>query len=312
MHRMDEVKVYAPASIGNIGPGFDVLGLAVSGMGDVVRAALQDKPVIEIVSIKNDGGRLPLISEENTVSIAAKKVLDAAACEKGLTLVIEKGVPFPSGLGSSAAGAVAGGFAANRLLGDPLAQDELLHLCTEAEAAVSGAYFADNTAAALLGGGVVTRHVDGRCEATPLGGIPDAAIVLATPDFPMPTKESRNVLPKTVSMENFVYNMGAAAAVTAAICRRDTQLLGRSIDDRIVEPARAKLIPGFPEVKKAALDAGALGCSISGGGPTLFAIVRSGGPVDAVGDAMKKAFKDAELNSSIHICGMDIKGARQL
>jgi len=309
---MDEVKVYAPASIGNIGPGFDVLGVAISGMGDVVRAGTQDKPGVEIIKIKNDGGKLPLDPGENAAAIAAARVLEKAGSYRGLSMIIEKGVPFPSGLGSSAASAVAGGFAANCLCKKPLDEEELLHICTRAEASVSGAYFADNTAAALHGGGVVTRIVDGRCEAVPMGGIPDAMLVIARPDFPMPTKESREVLPKTVSMENFVANMGAASAIVAAFCRRDTRLLGRSIDDRVVEPARAKLIPGFEDIKKAALEAGALGCSISGGGPSVFAVSTSDGPVEDIEKEMKQAFNNAGLKCEMHICSMDIKGARIL
>ncbi len=309
---MQTVRVYAPASIGNIGPGFDVLGLAVTNLGDVVEARRRRSPGVSIIDIKGDGGKLPVDPAKNTASIAAAKVLERIGAKGGANIVIEKGVPFPSGLGSSAAGAVAGGVAANLLFGDKLPKDELLLACTEAEAAVSGGFFADNTAAALFGGCVVSSFSDGKFKLARLGGIPDAAIILATPEFPMPTKKSRAVLPKTVPMKDFVSNMANTALIVAAFAKKDAALFGSCIDDRIVEPARRKLIPGFDDVKAAALGAGALGCSISGGGASIFAVARKGLPLDRIGEAMKRAFKNNGLESKIHICNIDTRGARAI
>ncbi len=239
-------------------------------------------------------------------------MLEKIGAKEGLNIEITKGVPFPSGLGSSAASAVAGGYAANYIFGEKLTRNELLQLCTEAEEEVSGGFFADNTAAALFGGAVVTRIAEGRITAIPLGGPADAVIIVAQPDFPMPTRESRAVLPEKIALEDFVANMGATAAITAALCKKDTKLFGESIVDRVIEPARAGLIKGFSDVKKAALARGALGCAISGGGASVFAVADSKAPADRIGQAMKKAFADNGAPAAIHICSIDRRGARIL
>ena len=310
---MREATVYAPASIGNIGPGFDVLGVAVSNLGDLVTATRKREPGVEIISIENECRELAAEPEKNTSSLAAMKVIERIGAKEGLNLRIRKGVPFPSGLGSSAAGAVAGGLAANLVFDEALSQEELLEACTEAEAKVSKAYFSDNTAAALYGGGVLTRVLAGnKIETVKLGNIPKAVIILATPDFPMFTKKSREVLPKEVPIGDFVWNMGAAAQIVAAFLKKDVALLGRAIEDRIVEPARKALIPGFDEVKRIALEKGALGCSISGGGPSVFAVADSRAPADEIGYAMKRAFKNHDVNARIHICSIETKGARMV
>lgn len=307
---MKEITVYAPASIGNIGPGFDVLGVAISNIGDWVTATKKRGPGVEILSIEGDGGKLPLDPTMNTASIAAANVLARIGAKEGLNLKIKKGVPFPSGLGSSAASAVAGAVVAARAFGDPLSMEDILRLSTEAEAAVSGGFFCDNTAAALYGGGIVSRIDGDEIHIIKLGSIPAAVIVIAQPDFPMPTKKARKVLPKKVDLHDFVWNMGAAASITAAFLKKDATLFGRSVDDRVVEPARAKLIPGFADVKSAALNAGALGCSISGAGATIFAVTDSKSAPEKIGQSMKKAFKKNGLAAKIHICSIDARGAR--
>lgn len=309
---MERVRVFAPATIGNIGPGFDVLGMAVTGLGDTVEAVRRKKPGVGIIEISGRCGNLPLDPDGNTASIAARKVLERIGAKTGVDLKIEKGVPFPSGLGSSAASAVAGGMAANVLFGEKLSDEGLLVACTEAEAEVSGGFFADNTAAALFGGAVVSFAENGKVMAVPLGSIPDAVIILAVPDFPMLTKKSRAVLPKKVPLRDFVANMANAAAIVAAFARRDVELFGRSIEDRIVEPARKKLIPGFDDVKAVAMERGALGCSISGGGATVFAVANRKAACATIGLGMKKAFKKHGVESEIHVCRIDRKGARVL
>jgi homoserine kinase len=310
---MQQVKVYAPATIGNIGPGFDVLGMAITNLGDVVEAHRKRGPGVEIIRIEGEGADLlPGEPENNTAGIAAMKTLERIKTRSGVNLIIEKGIPFPSGLGSSAASAVAAALAVNLLYGEPLSQEELLEAATEAEAAVSGGFFADNTAAALYGGVVVTFTGNGKIRATPLGTIPNTTIVVAAPEIAMPTKTSRGVLPETVPMGDFVANMSAAATMAAAVCMKDAELFGRSADDRIVEPARKVLIPGFDDVKAAALKSGAFGCSIAGAGASVFALTESDAHVFRIGEAMKLAFKKNGVASKIHICSMDKRGARML
>lgn len=308
---MKEVTVYAPATIGNIGPGFDVLGVAITGMGDAVTALPKPEPGVDILGISGASARLPFEPEKNTASIAAMKVIETTGSEKGLMLKIKKGVPVASGLGSSAASAVAGGVAAALAFNAKLSRKELLEICTEAEAAVSGGFFADNTASALYGGGTLT-YSNEPLHVVPLGDLPGLTLILVTPEMELPTREAREVLPQKVELEKFVANMGNAAAIVAAFAGKDAALFSRSVRDVVVEPARASLIPGFNDVKKAAMRSGAHGCSISGSGPTVFAALPTGGPAEHIGGAMRWEFKSNGLKASIHICEVEPKGARVL
>jgi homoserine kinase len=308
---MQRVKIYAPATIGNVGPGFDVLGMAITNLGDIVEARRKRGPGVEILKMTGYGAdKLPYEAEKNTAGMAALKTLERIRTTGGVNLIIDKGVPYPCGLGSSAASAVAAAKAVNLLYGEPLSDEEVLEAATEAEAAVSGGFFADNTAAALYGGVVVTFTENGKIKATPLGTIPNTLIVVATPEIPMPTKKSRGVLPKEVPMKNFVANMAATATMVAAVGKKDPVLFGRSVDDRIVEPARKGLITGFDDVKAAAMGKKALGCSIAGAGATIFALAKRESPVCRIGEAMKQAFLKHGIESTVHICNMDKRGAR--
>jgi homoserine kinase len=308
---MQQARVYAPATIGNIGPGFDVLGLAITNLGDIVEARKTRSPGIEIIRIKGEGGdRLPLEAEKNTAGIAAVKALERIGERGGATLVIEKGIPFPSGLGSSAASAVAGAAAINYLFDGRLSAEELLIVATEAEAAVSGGCFADNTAASLYGGFVVTHVENEIIRAVPVGWIPDATIVVAIPEIPMPTATARAVLPKKVPFGDFVTNMANTAMMVAAVAKRDAHMFGGAVDDRIIEPARKIMIEGFDDVKAAALKRGAFGCSIAGAGASVFAVCHRNSAYSRIGEAMKLAFKKHGVECHVHVCNMDKKGTR--
>ena len=302
-----EITVFAPASVGNIGPGFDVLGMALAGLGDTVRARAISGRGVVIREIRGDGDILPKEAGKNTAGIAAARVLAMLKVSSGVELSLEKNIPG-NGLGSSAASAVAGGFAVNALFGSSLSKQELLLPCAAAEAAVSGGYFLDNTAASLLGGVNVANPVTR--TAISLGGLPGALIVVATPRFKLLTARSRKVLPKRVPLPTMVANLSRACAIVAAVGKGDVDLFGRSIVDLVVEPRRAPLIPGFLGVKRAALKAGALGCSISGAGSSVFAVTDDKPKADAIGDAMRRAFERARLECVITVTTIDPKGAR--
>jgi homoserine kinase len=302
------VRVFAPASVGNVGPGFDVLGMAVTGPGDTVEAAWSATPGVHIDDITGDGGALPRDAADNTAGIAARAVLDQVGERRGVSLAIHKGIPG-TGLGSSAASAVAGAFAVSALLGDRLPKAALLPACIAGERHVSGGVFLDNLAASLFGGVVVCRT---EAEAAwPVGTLPDLAVVVVTPEVQVLTRTSRAALEETVPMAGFVHNMGAAASMVAAVARGDAAAFGRAVDDRVVEPQRARLIPGFAEVKAAALKAGALGCSISGAGASVFAVTDRREAAAGVGDAMREAFRDAGAAATVTLCRMDPEGARR-
>lgn len=304
---MDYVKVFAPASVGNIGPGFDVLGMAIEGLGDVVEAHRIPWRTVRISEITGDDGRLPRKVTSNTAGIAALAVLRLLKPSGGVDLKIHKGIPG-SGLGSSAASAVAGGFAVNQLYGAKLSKTDLVLPCAIAESKVSGGVFLDNIGASLMGGVVVT-HPSAK-TVLPIGYIPDTIIVVVTPDYRLLTKKSRKILPKKVRLEQVISNMSYACTLVAAVSRRDVRMFGSAVQDGMIEPVRAKLIPGFREVKKAALKSGALGCSISGAGASVFAVTDNEEIAPRIGEAMRRAFGRHGLDSKITITRMDGEGAR--
>ncbi len=303
------VTVFAPASVGNLGPGFDVLGMALSGMGDTLHAETQEKPGIIIKKITGDKGQLPTDARENTAGIAAQAVLDHLKVKDGMTLSLHKEIPG-TGLGSSAASAVAGAYAANQLFDAALSKEELIPLAAIAEEKVSGGFFLDNIGPSLMGG--VTWNNPFSKEVVRLGAIENAIIVIATPDFRVLTKDSRNVLPESVPMADFIANMSQTSMIAWAVAQKDLKRFGESIQDHIIEPARAPLIKGFDDVKNAALSTGALGASISGAGSSVFAVSDDKNQGEKIAQAMKAAFATHGVDSKVRVTRMDLEGAREI
>ena len=223
---------------------------------------------------------------------------------------IRKGLPSGSGLGSSAASAAAASFAVNYLYGEKLTKEDLILPTTKAEEYVSGGFFADNTAPCLLGGATLTRSKL-PLDVTKIGHIDELRIVLVTPDVIVLTREAREILPKTIPMEGFVNNMANSCLISAAFAKNDYDLFARSLNDIVVEPVRATLIPGYDEAKENALKAGADGVAISGSGPTMFAITsllhnRS----YLIEDAMVRSFKKNGVECKSIITEVDMEGTR--
>lgn len=301
---------FAPGGVGNIGPGLDILGLALAGVGDTVRAEWTDSPGIRIV----DSGHpdLPTDPARHTSGLAARSVIDRVGNGRrrkgGIALTITKGLPLSGGQGGSAASAVAGAVAVNALLGYPLDRRALVAAALAAEESVSGRH-ADNVAPALLGGIVLIRSLD------PLDlvelPVPDELwVVVARPDQRLRTAEARSVLPDQISRAAAVHQAAQVGAMVAALATSDYELLGRAIDDRIAEPVRTPLLPGFREAKQAALAAGALGSSISGSGPTAFALVRGRDAGVRVATAMAAAYASCGHRSEVRVAQIDRQGAR--
>lgn len=307
---MDKVVVSAPATIGNIGPGFDVLGLAVKGLCDTVEAVRTDGGVtISSVETVRFGGALSADPDKNTAGIAARETLALLGVSGGVDLKLHKGLPLGSGLGSSAASAAAGAFAVNCLYGNELSKEELILPATRAEAEVSGGFFADNTAPSLLGGATLTRS----ClplDVTRIGSIHDLIIVLVTPEIVVLTKDARAILPPQVDMADFVFNMANASLITAAFAKDDYSLFARSLNDNVIEPVRAKLIIGFDDVKANALKAGADGVAISGSGPTVFAITNRRSRARFIEDAILRSFEAHGVAADGVITEVDPEGAK--
>ena len=283
------------------------MGMALAGIGDTVHARKVPGRSVAIREIRGDAGKLPCDARKNTAGIAAAKVLKLLKVGAGVELILEKNIPG-NGLGSSAASAIAGGFAVNALFGSPLSKSDLLLPCAAAEASVSGGYFLDNAAASLFGGINVTNP--GTREVVSLGGLAGVIIVVATPRYQLLTARSRTVLPKRVPLGAMIANCSRACSIVAAVAKQDATLFGRSVIDIVVEPARARLIPGFTAVKRAALKAGALGCSISGAGSSVFAVTTEKDRGDRIGEAMRRAFARVSLDSIVTVTTIDRSGAR--
>ena len=308
----DRVRVFAPATASNLGPGFDVLGLALERPGDLVEAEVRDRPGVEIVGVTG-ADSLNTNPRENVVGIAAAAALERLpGPARGVRLWLHKQMPLGSGLGSSAASSVGGAVAVNALFGGALTSDDLVACALRGEAAASGTAHADNVAPAVLGGIVLIRASD------PLDlirlPVPDALrVVLVHPHAQVLTAEARRlVAERRFTIGQAVANLGNVAALVSALHRGDLALLGRSIRDALVEPIRAPLVPAFAAVRQAALDAGALGCSISGSGPSVLAFADSDSGADALAGAMQAAFSAAGLDSDRYVGPVNTAGASVL
>jgi len=299
------VRAFAPGGIGNMGPGLDILGCAVTGPGDAVHATRLDTPGVRV----DDHGHLDLPTNpaRHASAIAAWEVLRRAGAPFGLALRVEKGLPLAGGQGGSAASAIAGAVAANALLTRPLSLQEVLRASLVAEERLSGRHI-DNLAPALYGGIVLVRSIE-PLHAARIPVPPSLRVVLVRPDMRLRTADSRAVLPGTVDRITALAQAAAVATMIAAFESGDVSLLRGAIDDRIAEPARAGLLPGFALAKRAALDAGALGCSISGGGPSSFALVDGDDATQPVLDAMVAAYASAGVVASARVARIDERGA---
>ena len=310
------VRVFAPATVSNLGPGFDVLGLALHRPGDVVEAELSDRPGVELLGVTGDDSALPRDAGRNAASVAAAEVLrrvTSAGRSPGLRLWLHKGMPLASGLGSSGASAAAGAVAANEALGRPLGPAVLVECAMAGERASCGAAHADNVAPAVVGGIVLIRSYD-PIDLVRLP-VPDGLfIVVVHPHCAVSTADARARLAgRAFALPEIVANAGNLGALVAALHQGDLALLGRSIDDRLVEPLRAAMIPSYAEVRSAARHAGALGCGISGSGPSMFALCQSDDAAARAAVAMRRAFRDrASLGSEAWVGPVNREGAHVL
>lgn len=303
------VEVFAPATVANLGAGFDILGLALAEPFDVVRAERTDTPGVVIDSITGDDGRLPLDPSKNTAGIAAAYVLEQLMIHsEGVRLTIHKGLPLESGLGSSAASAVGAAVAVNALFGSPLQRHELLPACIEGEAAVSGRH-ADNVAPALLGGIVLITGLKPD-EVYRLPAPVDMVLAMVTPAVSVPTAEARAVLPKEIPLSLYIQQSAAVALLVSAIHSGNIPLMGQAMErDLIVEPAREHLMPGLREIRAAARQAGALATIISGAGPTLCSLCQTTNIARLVAEQMASVYKFMGIPATTRVTTVSHDGA---
>ena len=309
--KQGRIKIFAPATVANVTCGFDILGFAVHEPGDEVVIETKADPGVDLVEITGDQGLLPTDPAKNTVTVAMRHMLEQIPCAQGFQVKVHKKMPLGSGLGSSAASAVAGVYGLNQLLGAPLSPEELLPFAMQGEAIACGEAHADNVAPALLGGFVLIRSYQ-PLDVIPLQAPPDLYASIVHPHIEIATKDARSILKNKISLTDAVTQWGNVAGLVSGLHRGDYQLIGRSMTDVVVEPVRAMLIPGFGQVKNAALDSGALGCGISGSGPSIFALSKGLSIAQAVANSMGQAFDEMGIGSEQFVSQINSKGPQIL
>lgn len=303
------IRVFAPATIANLGVGFDVLGMAVNDLGDHVTAELSPHAGVEIVAITGDGGRLSYNPSENTAAVAANSVLRMLHAREGVRIWLEKGLPLGSGLGSSAASAVAAAVATNLLFDEELPEEEVLLATLDAEEAVSGRH-ADNVAPALMGGIILITGLNpSEIHRLP---VPEGIFIsLVTPHVEIKTADARAVLPRSVPLEVLKHQTGVVAELVHALHQGNVHLLAQSMQrDTVVEPARADLIPEFLSARETAMNCGALVTNISGSGPTLCSFCPTAHEAEAVTRQLVRLYEKAEIGATGITTRPSLQGAR--
>ena len=302
------IKVFAPASVANVACGFDTIGFALEEPGDEIIARRVAQSGIHINSITGDSGKLPRDAAKNTATVAAAAVLKhAGITDFGLEFDIHKKMPFGSGLGSSAASAVAGAFAANQFLEHPYTKRELLPFAAVGEALASGGIHLDNIAPSMLGGFIFVRDT-ATYDVHRIYGALSLYITVVYPHIEILTKEARAILSPTVLLKDAVRQTGNLGGLIIGLYQSDIELIGRSLVDYLIEPQRAPLIPHFYAAKEAALEAGAMGCSISGSGPSIFAISKSSIIAEEVGARIQAIYKENRIKSELFLSKINNEG----
>ncbi|HDR89974.1 MAG TPA: homoserine kinase [Bacteroidetes bacterium] len=304
------VRVSAPATVGNMGSGFDVLGMAIDGPADVISAGFKGKPGVSIYNNTSCG--LPVNPLRNAAAKGVMTLLGKVeAGVPGLKIVIEKKIPPGGGMGSSAASAVASVVAVNELLGKPFSREELLPFCLDGEEAASRSRHADNVAPCLFGGICLTDPSDpGRVISLPVPGF--LHVCLVYPALKVKTSDARRILKKQVPLADAARQWSRVATLVAGLYAGNAEWIGQGVEDRLIEPQRSPLIKGFLQVKEAALSAGALNSSISGAGPSVFALCDNRQTAEKAGNAMQKAFEKQGVHSTVVVSLPNTTGARIL
>ncbi len=304
---MESIKVFASATVANVACGFDVLGFAVSEPGDEIILTKNNSEKLRITSISGDEGQLPYDPEKNTATVVISRLLEHLNTKQGFDIRLQKKMPLGSGLGSSAASSVAGVFAANEMLGRPLKKEELLPFAMEGERVACGSAHADNVGPSLLGGFILIRSYD-PLDVVKLPPLPGLYATVVHPQIEIKTKDARGILKKEITLKDAIRQWGNVGGFIAALYSGDFELLGRSMVDHIVEPIRSILLPGFEQVKQAALKTGVLGCGISGSGPSVFALSKGRGIAEKAGEEMARIFEDLKIESEVYVSEINQKG----
>ncbi|WP_262245517.1 homoserine kinase [Parapedobacter soli] len=308
----DKVHVFAPATVANMVCGFDILGFALDEPGDEVYMRRVDKPGVNLVQVTGDDGRLPRDTAKNTVSASVLTYLQhIGRPDVGVEIELHKQMPIGSGLGSSAASTVAGLFAINTLLGNPLSRQELLPFAVLGEELACGHGHADNVAPALMGGITLIRSYD-PIDLVSLPVPPSLFASVVFPHVDVPTRDARQMIRTKVALKDAVTQWGNIAGLVAGLYSNDYELIGRSMHDVLIEPTRAILIPEFYEMRRVTMESGALGFGISGSGPSVFAFSRSKAVATQITAAITELLNKHGIGSNGYVSGVNADGPREL
>lgn len=301
------VTIFSPASIANVGPGFDIMGFAINDPGDII--------VLEITRgsshriINRTGFNLPLDPDKNAATVSLSAFLKKIGSRQKFIITFVEKIQPGSGIGSSAASSAASVFGANLLLDEPLTRKELVPFAMEGERIASGSAHADNVAPVLLGGFVLIRSYE-PLDLIEISSPTDLFCTVIHPDIVLATKESRSILKGNVPLRIAITQAGNAAGLITGLLRSDYELIRNSLHDVIAEPARSFLIPGFDKLKEASIKAGALGTSISGSGPSVFSLSKGKKTAETAAKAMKKVLDDLGIPHKVFVSGINQKGVQ--
>ena len=305
----NQIKVFCPATIANISCGFDVLGVALDAVGDEMIVRKTAKKGINITKL--NGQDLPMATLENVAGVAGLAFLEASDYDGGFEIEIYKKIKAGSGIGSSAASSTGAVWAMNELLGKPFSTLELVKFAMEGERLASGVAHADNVAPALFGGFTLVRSYE-PLDVVPIPCPSELFATVIHPQIEIKTSDSRKILKTTITLKDGIKQWGNVGGLIAGLFTDDYGLIGRSLEDHIVEPIRSILIPGFDDVKKMAVEAGALGCGISGSGPSIFAFSKGEETALKVGRAMREVYKNIGIDYDVHVSKVNIDGVRKI
>jgi homoserine kinase len=305
--KMNEIRIFCPATIANLSCGFDVLGVCLDGVGDemIIRKTLTKG--LRITKI--DGAILPLEIEKNVAGVAAAALLAAVTTDFGFEIEIYKKIKAGSGIGSSAASAAGAVYGINMLLGNPFSAPELVGFAMQGEKLASGSAHADNVAPALMGGFTLVRSYS-PLDIIKIKSPDEMYATVIHPQIELKTSDARSVLKQNITLQSAIIQWGNLGGFIAGLYTSDYELIGRSLHDEIVEPVRGVLIPAFDEMKAIAMRNGALGSGISGSGPSIFALSKGKENAIRVAKAMGTVYDAIQLPYEIHVSAINDSGVK--
>ncbi|CAM4199168.1 homoserine kinase [Zobellia roscoffensis] len=306
---MEEIKVFCPATIANVSCGFDVLGVALDNVGDTMVIRKTEEKGIRITKL--EGQDLPMETLQNVAGVAGLALLEKSDYEGGFEIEIYKKIKAGSGIGSSAASSTGAVWAMNELLGKPFSTLELVQFSMEGERLASGVAHADNVAPALFGGFTLVRSYS-PLDIVPIHTPSNLYATVIHPQIEVKTSDSRKILKTNITLADGIKQWGNVGGLIAGLYTEDYDLIGRSLEDHIVEPIRSILIPGFDQVKNEALKAGALGSGISGSGPSIFAFSKGIDTANKVAQAMKEVYKNIGIDYDVHVSKINSQGIKTI